>query len=80
MIDIDKVKFDEKQSIINISDYFSFTDRIEINKDYFDLDTLEELSSITINDAQDYKDILGKIKLEKKKLKLKLEFLVQIWK
>ncbi len=72
---ISKVKFDEKQSIINISDYFSFTDRIEINKDYFDLDTLEELSSITINDAQDYKDILGKIKLEKKKLKYIRKFI-----
>ena len=42
---ISKVKFDEKQSIINISDYFSFTDRIEINKDYFNLDTLKIIIS-----------------------------------
>lgn len=42
---------------------------MNIEKDYFDLNYLEELSSITINDAQEYKNMLEKAVLANKSLK-----------
>ncbi|WP_323652125.1 motility associated factor glycosyltransferase family protein [Aliarcobacter butzleri] len=66
---VKKVNLDSKNSIINFSEYYSFNNTMNIEKDYFDLNYLEELSSITINDAQEYKNIVGKAVLANKSLK-----------
>lgn len=66
---IKEVVLDDKNSIISVSDYFTYNNYFKLKEDLFNLEELNETTAITINDAQDYKQICGEVLKPKKKLK-----------
>ena len=52
---INKVNFDEKQSIFDIQGYFTIKDQVELDFDNrFSLEKLNDLNMLSLKDAQDY--------------------------
>ncbi|MFA6740695.1 MAG: 6-hydroxymethylpterin diphosphokinase MptE-like protein [Arcobacteraceae bacterium] len=68
---INKIQFDEKQSILNVEQYFTFKEQYQVNKDErFNFVNLREYNILTLNDTFGYTSILNDfMNKDSKKLK-----------
>lgn len=68
---INKMQFDEKNSIFNLSEYFTFKEKININRENrFTFEKLEQLYQLSRNDMFSYSDTLNDF-LQRKKCRLR---------
>lgn len=69
---VKEIEFDKKQSILDLSSYFTRKNKIDLNmEDRFNLKTRNELATITINDVYEYQEVLKDFIIDKNKKSIK---------